>query len=103
MQDGSIFIKDAPREPWLSLDLGRLLRTIHFRTQGQMLTTEVFYDPPNELPDFEKGFVGAEVVSYADFVEHNGEDGAKEAGKGRLEGKEYLTQDGDVMHFRFNV
>ena len=64
MQDGSIFIKDAPREPWLSLDLGRLLRTIHFRTQGQMLTTEVFYDPPNELPDFEKGF-GNISATYA--------------------------------------
>ena len=64
MQDGSIFIKDAPREPWLSLDLGRLLRTIHFRTQGQMLTTEVFYDPPNELPDFAKGF-GNISATYA--------------------------------------
>lgn len=53
--------------------------------------------------DFEKGFIRAEVVSYADFVEYNGEHGAKEAGKWRLEGKEYLTQDGDVMHFRFNV
>jgi xanthine dehydrogenase molybdenum-binding subunit len=64
MQDGSIFIKDAPREPWLSLDLGRLLRAIHFRTQGQMLTTEVFYDPPNELPDFAKGF-GNISATYA--------------------------------------
>lgn len=54
--DGLIFIKDAPQEPWLRLDLGKLLRAIHFRNQGQMLTTEVFYDPPNELPDFEKGF-----------------------------------------------
>ena len=64
MQNGSIFIKDAPREPWLSLDLGRLLRTIHFRTQGQMLTTAVFYDPPNELPDFQKGF-GNISATYA--------------------------------------
>jgi GTP-binding protein YchF len=53
--------------------------------------------------DFEKGFIRAEVVSYNDFVEFNGEHGAKEAGKWRLEGKEYQTQDGDVMHFRFNV
>ncbi|WP_455202107.1 redox-regulated ATPase YchF [Kaarinaea lacus] len=53
--------------------------------------------------DFEKGFIRAEVVSYDDFVECNGEQGAKEAGKWRLEGKDYITQDGDVMHFRFNV
>ncbi len=56
LQDGFIFIKDGPQEPWLRLDLGRFLRAIHFRNQGQMLTTEVFYDPPNELPDFEKGY-----------------------------------------------
>ncbi len=64
LKDGSIFIKDAPREPWLCLDLGRLLRAIHFRNQGQMLTTEVFYDPPNELPDFAKGF-GNISATYA--------------------------------------
>lgn len=53
--------------------------------------------------DFEKGFIRAEVISYADFIEHQGEAGAKEAGKWRLEGKDYIVQDGDVMHFRFNV
>ena len=53
--------------------------------------------------DFEKGFIRAEVISYDDFIKYNGESGAKEAGKWRLEGKEYLVQDGDVMHFRFNV
>jgi GTP-binding protein YchF len=53
--------------------------------------------------DFEKGFIRAEVVSYDDFIACNGEQGAKEAGKWRLEGKDYVTQDGDVMHFRFNV
>jgi GTP-binding protein YchF len=53
--------------------------------------------------DFEKGFIRAEVISYEDFVAHGGEAGAKEAGKMRLEGKEYIVQDGDVMHFRFNV
>ena len=53
--------------------------------------------------DFEKGFIRAEVTSYDDFVQYNGENGAKEAGKLRLEGKEYIVQDGDVMHFRFNV
>lgn len=53
--------------------------------------------------DFEKGFIRAEVIAYADFVAHKGENGAKDAGKWRLEGKEYIVQDGDVIHFRFNV
>ena len=53
--------------------------------------------------DFEKGFIRAEVIAYDDFIAGNGEQGAKEAGKWRLEGKDYITQDGDVMHFRFNV
>ncbi|WP_038051941.1 redox-regulated ATPase YchF [Thioalkalivibrio sp. ALJ1] len=53
--------------------------------------------------DFERGFIRAEVVGYEDFVEHNGEQGAKDAGKWRLEGKEYLLKEGDVVHFRFNV
>lgn len=53
--------------------------------------------------DFEKGFIRAETIKYKDFVEFNGEQGAKENGKARLEGKEYIVQDGDVMHFRFNV
>ncbi|MGD8407065.1 MAG: redox-regulated ATPase YchF [Thiohalophilus sp.] len=53
--------------------------------------------------DFQKGFIRAEVTSYDDFVKYNGEAGAKEAGRLRLEGKEYVVQDGDVMHFRFNV
>ncbi len=53
--------------------------------------------------DFEKGFIRAEVISYEDFITYGGEAKAKEAGKMRLEGKEYIVQDGDVMHFRFNV
>jgi hypothetical protein len=53
--------------------------------------------------DFEKGFIRAETIAYDDFVACKGEAGAKEAGKMRLEGKEYVVQDGDVMHFRFNV
>ncbi len=56
LRDGVISLKDSPDEPWLRLELDRFLRAIHFRNQGQMLTAEVFYDPPNELPDFEKGF-----------------------------------------------
>ena len=53
--------------------------------------------------DFQKGFIRAEVVSYDDYVGYNGEQGAKDAGKWRLEGKDYIIADGDVMHFRFNV
>jgi GTP-binding protein YchF len=53
--------------------------------------------------DFERGFIRAEVIAYDDFVAHGGEQGAKEAGRLRLEGKDYAVQDGDVMHFRFNV
>lgn len=53
--------------------------------------------------DFERGFIRAEVTSYDDYVEFNGENGAKDAGKQRLEGKEYIMKDGDVVHFRFNV
>lgn len=53
--------------------------------------------------DFERGFIRAEVISFADFVACGGEQGSREAGKMRLEGKEYVVRDGDVMHFRFNV
>ncbi len=53
--------------------------------------------------DFERGFIRAEIISYEEFVRYGGEQGAKEAGKFRLEGKDYLVQDGDVIHFRFNV
>ena len=53
--------------------------------------------------DFEKGFIKAEVISYDDFIACGGESKAKEAGKLRLEGKDYVVQDGDIMHFRFNV
>lgn len=53
--------------------------------------------------DFEHGFIRAEVIAYDEFIKHKGEQGAKEAGKMRLEGKDYVVKDGDVMHFRFNV
>jgi len=53
--------------------------------------------------DFQKGFIRAEVISYEDFIAHNGEQGARDAGRWRLEGKDYMVQDGDVIHFRFNV
>jgi GTP-binding protein YchF len=53
--------------------------------------------------DFEKGFIRAEVIAYNDFIAYKGEQGCKDAGKWRLEGKDYIVKDGDVMHFRFNV
>lgn len=53
--------------------------------------------------DFEKGFIRAEITGYDDYIEFNGEQGAKDAGKWRLEGKDYVVKDGDVIHFRFNV
>ncbi|HUH37669.1 MAG TPA: redox-regulated ATPase YchF [Spongiibacteraceae bacterium] len=53
--------------------------------------------------DFERGFIKAEVIAYDDFIQYKGEQGAKEAGKLRLEGKEYIVKDGDVIHFKFNV
>jgi GTP-binding protein YchF len=53
--------------------------------------------------DFERGFIRAEVIAFDDFVKCKGEQGAKDAGKMRVEGKEYVVHDGDVMHFRFNV
>jgi ribosome-binding ATPase YchF (GTP1/OBG family) len=53
--------------------------------------------------DFEKGFIKAEVISYEDFVQYSSEAACREAGKLRIEGKDYVVKDGDVMHFRFNV
>jgi len=53
--------------------------------------------------DFERGFIRAEVIAFDEYIKAKGEQGAKDAGKMRLEGKEYVVRDGDVMHFRFNV
>ncbi|EQD55885.1 protein containing DUF933, partial [mine drainage metagenome] len=53
--------------------------------------------------DFEKGFIRAETIGFADFIKYRGESGAREAGRLRLEGKDYIVQEGDVLHFRFNV
>ena len=53
--------------------------------------------------DFERGFIRAETIAYDDYVKYCGEAGARDAGKLRLEGKEYVVADGDVMHFRFNT
>ena len=53
--------------------------------------------------DFERGFIRAETVAYDDFIKYRGESGARDAGRLRLEGKEYIVKEGDVLHFRFNV
>ena len=53
--------------------------------------------------DFERGFIRAEIIGYDDYVANRGEQGSKEAGKMRAEGKDYIVRDGDVIHFRFNV
>jgi ribosome-binding ATPase YchF (GTP1/OBG family) len=53
--------------------------------------------------DFEKGFIKAEVIAYDDFINYGSESACRDAGKLRIEGKEYIVKDGDVMHFRFNV
>jgi xanthine dehydrogenase molybdenum-binding subunit len=62
--DDLLFLKDAPDEPWLKVDLAQLIRASHYRDQGKMLTVESFYDPPNELPNFETG-VGNISATYA--------------------------------------
>ncbi len=76
-------------------------------TENRAWTTEKDSTAPQAAgkihSDFEKGFIRAEVIGYDDFVQYRGEQGAKEKGRFRLEGKEYRVQDGDVMHFRFSV
>jgi xanthine dehydrogenase molybdenum-binding subunit len=64
LRDGMVFLKNAPDEPWMKVELGQMLRAIHYREQGKLLTAEVFYDPPNELPDFKKGY-GNISATYA--------------------------------------
>ncbi len=64
LREGYLFLKDAEDVPWLRADLSTVLRAIHFRNQGQMLTIDAFYDPPNELPDFQKG-IGNMSATYA--------------------------------------
>ena len=89
----------------------KLLHLITFFTVGETenraWTVEKAASAPQAAgvihSDFEKGFIRAEVVAYDDFVKYRGEQGAKEKGRFRLEGKEYIVQDGDIMHFRFSV
>jgi ribosome-binding ATPase YchF (GTP1/OBG family) len=117
-------LEDADRAEFLS-DLGQeepgLNRVI--RTGYELLGLQTFFTAgPKEArawtvrrgatapqaagvihTDFERGFIRAEVIAYDDYVALGGEQGAKEAGKMRLEGKDYVMRDGDVVHFRFNV
>ncbi|MEJ2754756.1 MAG: redox-regulated ATPase YchF [Gammaproteobacteria bacterium] len=117
-------LSDAEREEFL-VDLGmqepglnrviragyQLLNLQTYFTAGvkevRAWTTHVGATAPESAgvihTDFQKGFIRAEVIAYSDFIQCNGESGAKEAGKWRLEGKDYIVQDGDVIHFRFNV
>jgi len=101
-------------EPGLNLVIRagyRLLDLQTFFTTGpkeaRAWTTKVGAAAPKAAAevhtDFERGFIRAEVISYDDFVAGNGEQGAKEAGRVRLEGKDYIVQEGDVIYFRFNV
>lgn len=89
----------------------KLLELITFFTAGEKETRAWTCAVGSKAPqgagkihsDFEKGFIRAEIISYDDYVACEGEQGAKERGKARIEGKDYILQDGDVVHFRFNV
>ena len=114
-EDKAVFLADlGAKEPGLNRVVRHgytLLGLQTYFTAGEKevraWTTKVGATAPESAgeihTDFEKGFIRAEVIAYDDYVAGNGENGAKEAGRLRLEGKEYIVQEGDVMHFRFNV
>ena len=114
-EDKAVFLEDLGfDEPGLNRVIRggyKLLSLQTFFTAGpkevRAWTTKVGATAPQAAgeihTDFEKGFIRAETIGYGDFVTGNGESGAKEAGRLRLEGKEYIVKEGDVMHFRFNV
>ena len=114
-QDKAVFLEDLGfEEPGLNRVVRsgyELLGLQTYFTAGvkevRAWTTKVGATAPQAAgeihTDFEKGFIRAEVIAYDDFLSGKGEQGAKEAGRLRLEGKEYIVQEGDVMHFRFNV
>ena len=89
----------------------RLLGLMSFLTAGEDETRAWTIKVGTKAPqaagkihsDFERGFIKAEVIGYDDYIELGGEQGAKAAGKLRIEGKDYVMADGDVVHFRFNV
>ncbi|TAN54969.1 MAG: DUF933 domain-containing protein, partial [Betaproteobacteria bacterium] len=113
--DKGIFLEDMGMdEPGLNRVIRagyRLLGLLTFFTAGpkevRAWTVPVGATAPQAAgvihTDFERGFIRAEVTPYEDYVACGGENGAKEAGKLRVEGKDYVVRDGDVMHFRFNV
>ena len=114
-EDKAEFLADlGAKEPGLNRVIRHgynMLNLQTFFTEGpkevRAWTTKVGATAPNAAgeihTDFEKGFIRAETVSYDDFIELGGEQGAKDAGKLRLEGKDYIVKEGDVLHFRFNV
>jgi GTP-binding protein YchF len=114
-EDKAVFLEDlGAKEPGLNRVIRHgysLLGLQTFFTAGpkevRAWTTKLGATAPQAAgeihTDFEKGFIRAEVMAYDDFVAGNGEQGAKEAGRLRLEGKDYIVQEGDIMHFRFNV
>ena len=113
--DQAVFLEDlGATEPGLNRVVRHgynLLGLQTFFTAGEKevraWTTKVGATAPNAAgeihTDFEKGFIRAETISYDDYVTLGGESGARDAGRLRLEGKEYIVQEGDVLHFRFNV
>ena len=114
-EEGMEFLKDmGMEEPGLNKlirESYKMLSLITYFTAGEKevraWTTKQGSTAPEAAgvihTDFQKGFIRAETISYDDYVEYSGELGAKEAGKLRSEGNEYVVKDGDVMHFRFNV
>jgi GTP-binding protein YchF len=114
-EDKAVFLEDlGAKEPGLNRVIRHgysLLGLQTYFTAGEKevraWTTKVGATAPQAAgeihTDFEKGFIRAETVAYDDYVAGNGEQGAKEAGRLRLEGKDYIVQEGDILHFRFNV
>lgn len=113
--EGLLFLKEMG---WREAGLNRLIRAgyallgLHTyftagRSEVRAWTVPVGTRAPEAAgvihSDFEKGFIRAETTTFEDYIRYNGEQGAKEAGRLRLEGKDYVVNDGDVMHFRFNV
>lgn len=113
--DAKVFLEDlGMKEPGLFALIHAAYRTLGYLTfftagpkEVRAWTTERGATAPQAAgvihTDFERGFIAAEVISYKDYIECSGESGAKEKGKMRVEGKEYVIRDGDVVHFRFNV
>ena len=114
-EDGKVFLQDLGlKEPGLFSLIRAAYRTLGYMTfftageqEVRAWTTMKGATAPQAAgvihTDFEKGFIAAEVIGYDDYVTYGGESGAKEKGKARVEGRDYVMKDGDVVHFRFNV